>query len=325
MDERTATLILTKKLRSSGYVNVIMDPVVKSYLIDNAKSIVLDLHPGKLNVTPYEKKELEREFPESNYHFISHVEEARTYGYDFGSYILKNALVMPIALIGSIEEKVLEEKFYKDVPEDIAEAFGVLNISNFIRYYEIYSSHSRSDFPGLCYNLRNHTKPSDEKRILEFFEFVFTLPYEDRNKEVNREILNETSNIDFCKILIKEYSEGEQFKDYFSVLESWKQRKVIEKIKELPKQDKFLNSWLFQQGFTFELDYIELYKEDAQNFIAYFNRSSPELKELIVSDLLNCEFTNPEVIKFLEEKHSNLLRDTNFKDESSSSHPEDKN
>lgn len=153
------------------------------------------------------------------------------------------------------------------------------------------------------------------KDLLEgFIDFVFKIPDEDQNVGINKLILGmENASLDYTRILIEEYNQDRNFQEYFSVLDEERQEKVVKRIKNLSKQNMSLNSWLFSKGFALELDYIRLYKEDTEEFIRYFRKSSLEIQELIVSDLLNCDFINPEAISFLEEEYSDLLRDTAFK------------
>ncbi|MDP2907248.1 MAG: hypothetical protein Q8O03_04885, partial [Nanoarchaeota archaeon] len=105
------------------------------------------------------------------------------------------------------------------------------------------------------------------------------------------------------------------FKEYFSDLSKDVQEKAVEKIKCLPNQNTFLNSWLFSQGFDVKMSHLELYKNDTKAFITYFNRSEKYEKEVIVSDLFNCEHINKEAIEFLEKEYPQLLRDVSFKSE----------
>ncbi len=156
-----------------------------------------------------------------------------------------------------------------------------------------------------------------KKRLsdINFFDFVFSLPYEDQNMEVNKAVLKSLNDVDSCRILQKEYSNGKHFEDYFQVLNDETKKKVVENIKALPNQNKFLNSWLFNQGFHLDIDYLELYRKDTQGFINYFKRSDQHVQELIISDLFNCEDANKEVIEFLEKNYSSLLRDVSFKNE----------
>jgi len=290
MDKRTATITLAEKLRELGYSNRVRDQAIESYLLNNAKSVVLDLEEGRLNGKFYFSND-EAE-PRANYFFNIREGEGGNW-------------VTSVALIGEVEERILRKEFYKDVPDEVVKAFEVLEIPNFIEYYKTYSSLSEDDYFLLV------TKRFSSE---EFLNFVFSLPYEDQNIAVNKLSLQTIHSIDFCEVLLKEYLEDKHFKDYFSVLDEDMQKKVVDKIKASPRQNNFLNSWLFSKGFTLKLDYLELYKGDSGNFIDYFNKSDDELQKLIVSDIFNCEHTNPEVIKFLEEKYPHLLRDIAFKE-----------
>ena len=139
MDKRTATLTLTEKLRELGYYNQIEDPVVKSYLLDNAKSVILDLEEGRLKC----------EFcytSRSNYFF----------------YIGDGTGETSVALIGEVEERILRKKFYKDVPDEVVKAFEVLEIPHFIEHYKTYSLLSEDNFQG------DHTLSPDGEVYIPF-------------------------------------------------------------------------------------------------------------------------------------------------------------
>lgn len=389
MDKRKATLTLTEKLNELGCINFVTDPAVKSYLLNNARSVVLDLKKaGRIVIHSLEAYYFDsskfvsdninrdylpygiRDYTNANYFFIEK-------NYDSSS---SRIFVTPAAVIGKAEERALREKFYKNVPEEVSNAFETLNIPNFIDAYSVYSllnvdevlplslgiyrpfkkedkielgdiiQGSKSGRYYLIDKIRNdggiegyrfqdaslktpatgkkddtvHGECSSDYIIrvkkhlsdISFFNFVFVLPYEDQNIEINKSILKSLNDADSCKILQNEYSAGKYFIDYFSVLNEECQKKVVNHTKSLPKQNEFLNSWLFNQGFDVKIDYLTLYKEDAKKFIDYFKRSKPDLQELIVSDLFNSEHINKEVIEFLEKNYSNLLRDVSFKNES---------
>ncbi|MDP2908527.1 MAG: hypothetical protein Q8N77_01845, partial [Nanoarchaeota archaeon] len=148
----------------------------------------------------------------------------------------------------------------------------------------------------------------------DFLAFVFSLPYEEQNIKANKVLLKLLDEVDSCGIMLEEYSKDKLFKDYFAVLDEKCRKEVVRSIKALPKRNKFLDSWLFKEGFDIDVDYLKLYKEDTEGFIRYFEYHSTEVRKLIISDLLGYEHVNPEVIEFLEKKHSHLLRDTAFND-----------
>jgi len=379
MDKRTATLTLTEKLRELGYINLVSDTSVKSYLLDNAKSVVLDFKKGSLvpkgkqsiNLNRFGEDSLGTTFtncPKANYFFTEGGSiEKGNYAY------LKKAIITPVALIGEIEERVLKETFYKDMPDEMLTAFKVLNIPNFLRQYEAYSSFSDEDtelhvkglyFPfkeadvveigdiiqgaqSKRFYLVDKIKPNGDisgktfkdvflktpcgpssynecnlSAIIPikknypdyFFNFVFTLPYEDQNITANKVILK-SGKVDFCRILLEKYSKGRHFQEYFQVLDEEKQKLIVDKLKDLPEQNKFLNSWLFNQGFILELDYLDFYMNYSEKFIKYFSKSTQDVQELIVSDIFSCGHINQEVIDFLEKDYPDLLRDMAFKEE----------
>jgi len=390
MDKRKATLTLTEKLNELGCISMVTDPAVKSYLLSNAKSVVLDLKKSGRIVThciesysfdisklwsdtikadslPYNL----RDYKTANYFFIE-----KHYDSSGSSFF-----ATPASIVGEAEEKVLRESIYKNVPESVLKAFEVLEIPNFIDAYSIYSSLKGDEARILELGIYRPFKKEDKielgdiikgsksgryylvdkiksdgsiegyrfqdealktpatgekddhvhsdcnidyiipfkKRFSDtnFFDFIFSLPYEDQNIEINKTILKESINIDRFSILQKEYSTGKYFKDYFSVLNREVQETVVEKIKSFPNQNTLLNSWIFNQGFDVKMSHLELYKTNTQSFITYFERSEKCTQEVIVSDLFNCDHINKDVIAFLEKKYAHLLRDVSFKKETS--------
>lgn len=388
MDKKKATLTLTEKLKELGYISLVTDPAVKSYLLNNAKSVILDLKKAGRVIT---------HCVDSYYFSLSNFESETINrsmlpiglsGYTAANYFFteKNYdssgsrfFVTPAAIIGEVEEQVLREKLYKNVPEEVVKAFEVLNIQNFIDDYSVYSSLKIEGVLPSSFGIYRPFKKEDKvelgdiiqgatskryylvdkikndgsiegyrfqdealkipvegkkdgqkhsdcnkdfiipikKRLSDigFFDFVFSLPYGEQNIEANKAILKNLSDTASCKILQKEYSEGKYFKDYFSLLSEGCQKKVVDSIKSSPKQDVSLNSWLFSQGFDVKMSHLELYKNDTEAFITYFKRSEKYVKELIVSDLFNCDYINKGVIEFLEKEYSQLLRDVSFKNE----------
>ena len=147
MDKRTATLTLTEKLQQMGYVNLVADTAVKSYLLENTKSVILYLgndysrfiDSKEIDLskdTKYDKlslSNLKQKYPQANYLFA----EKNKYGLD-GK--LNNTFITPVAIIGEEEERILKKEYYKDVPYFVRKALEILDIPNFIADYETYSS-----------------------------------------------------------------------------------------------------------------------------------------------------------------------------------------
>lgn len=59
--------------------------------------------------------------------------------------------------------------------------------------------------------------------------------------------------------------------------------------------------------------YISLYKNDAEKFIRFFKkRHLHSDKKKILEGILECDFVNEEVIKYLDDYWQNLIRETGF-------------
>lgn len=180
MDKRTATLTLTEKLVNLGYISLVVDPAVKSYLLNNAKSVVLALkkgrirtvHLGELHYSRFKETLVPKgslpselgDFPEANYFFAEGGNSS-----DYGHY-LKNPLVTPVALIGEAEERVLKESFYKGAEDKVAKAFEVLNLPNFIGQYNFYCSWS-GELP-LPLQLKKGYRPFMEGEKVELGDII---------------------------------------------------------------------------------------------------------------------------------------------------------
>jgi len=165
----------------------------------------------------------------------------------------------------------------------------------------------------------------DEDFLNDFSEFVFSLPSEDQNINVNKEILRQSKNLDLVvDILINEYNGANKpaypgvplvngyFQEYFEALNRYVQERVVDSLKLVPRNPTY-DSFLWSGGFKdFELDYLSLYKEDAGKFIEYFNNRSPEERKVILGDVLKCEYMNQEVVEWLNAHESELLKEASF-------------
>ncbi|MBM3199603.1 hypothetical protein FJZ53_01610 [Candidatus Woesearchaeota archaeon] len=177
MDKRKATITLTEKLNGLGCISLVTDPAVKSYLLNNAKSVVLDLKKTGRVIThcldayyfdlhkftsdtidtinrdslPYGI----RDYTNANYFFIEKNPDSS------GSRIFAT----PAAIIGEAEERVLRENFYKNVPETILQALEELQILNFIDAYSIYSSLKPDEAQALKLGIYRPFKKKDKIEI----------------------------------------------------------------------------------------------------------------------------------------------------------------
>lgn len=60
------------------------------------------------------------------------------------------------------------------------------------------------------------------------------------------------------------------------------------------------------------LDYMQLYKKDSVEFLAYFSRNTDNSKIKILKDLFKSDFVNKEVIAWLEKHESEIMREAAF-------------
>ncbi len=147
-----------------------------------------------------------------------------------------------------------------------------------------------------------------------FFDFVFSLPYEDQNIEANKLILKQfPKSLDYKQVLVKEYSEGSHFCEYFDALSKDLQEKVVEALKNCPNKKPLYDSFLWSKGFKdIELDYLNFYKENTEIFIDYFSKRSVLEKKVILQDIMSCEFVNEEVANWLNQNEAELIREVGF-------------
>lgn len=149
---------------------------------------------------------------------------------------------------------------------------------------------------------------------LEFIKFVFTTPYEDQSIEMNKYLLKKFNHIlDVKTILLKEFKQGKHFKEYFELLEEGKQKEIVKLINQSGLQNSDYNSFLWLKGFKdVSLDYLKLYKGDSGRFIEYFTNRILEEKKVILKDLLECDFINDEIVEWLNQNETELVREVGF-------------
>lgn len=207
------------------------------------------------------------------------------------------------ALIGNKEVKNLQKMFYKNVDLEIIRAMNALKIEHFIGSYKSYKEDSSF--------LRYYREPKDMDK---FLELVFNIPYEDQVLENNKGILQRFYyHIDYVEILIREYSEGKYFQNYFNCLDSGNKKLVFDNLKNIKNRNPIHDSFLWANGFKeLNLDHLELYKNNAKNFIDYFTNRNLEEKKVILKDIMNSDFTNEEIIKWLNDTHLDLVREVGF-------------
>jgi len=160
------------------------------------------------------------------------------------------------------------------------------------------------------YFKRDHLLGKYADLLPSFLDFAFTLPYEDRNIEVDKELLKLFSReLDYVDILVKEYSQGEYFQEYFSCLDAGMQEKVVHALKSAPHNPAH-DPFLWKTGFReVDLDYLDLYKENAEGFIEYFSSKNPEERKIILKDIMDCDFVNGDVADWLNKNELELVKE----------------
>ncbi len=164
------------------------------------------------------------------------------------------------------------------------------------------------------YNILIYDSP-DDKLIHDFYRFAFEMPYEDQNIEANKGLLEKTPHLlDMDIILLREF-QGKHFKEYFEVLNAENQKRIVWKIKNSGMENTANNSFLWSEGFKeVNLDHMNLYMEDADGFIEYFQTKNPEEKKIIIRDVLACDHTNSNIENWLNENEIELIREASFSD-----------
>ena len=391
MDKRTATLTLTEKLQQMGYVNLVADTAVKSYLLENTKSVILYLGDDSSRFidakeidlskdTKYDKlslSNLKQKYPQANYLFA---EGNKT---KLGGESC-DTLITPAAIIGEEEERILKKEYYKDVPYFVRKALEVLEIQNFIADYETYSSIGTDIETGkseikLTFNKENSSqfyfpfKDSDSIEIgdiiqgkktdryylvekiesnkmigprfkdaelkipaninqgfceidslkpifklynitHEFKEFAFALPAQEHNIYLNQRILGTITNIEIITdILYNAYLDEKNFGEYFDVVNKDAQEQAFNALRQIQERNSTYDYFLWDKGFKeVNLDYMRLYKRDADEFIEYFKNREQDDKKTILKGIMNCDYTNDDVANWLHENEVELLREVSM-------------
>ena len=159
--------------------------------------------------------------------------------------------------------------------------------------------------------LKNIKRRYWDPLLSEFIDIVFfSLSYEEQNVDVNKKFLREYTDLGFVtNVLLKEYSKGKHFQEYFSSLKKEVQNEVVGILKNIPRNPLY-DHFLWYKGFKdFKLDIRILYKESSGDFIKYFKDKNVEEKKVILKDIMDYEFTNEKVAKFLNKKYLDLVRE----------------
>jgi len=153
-----------------------------------------------------------------------------------------------------------------------------------------------------------------KERLKQFWDFVFTIPYDDQNIKSNQAILkSHAGEIDYISILGDEYSKDRHFPEYFNCLDDLQQERVARSLKDTPERNIINDSFLWSKGFKeIPRDYMNLYKKDADEFIEYFKSRKQDDKKTILKDIMNCDYTNKTATKWLHENELELVREVSM-------------
>ncbi len=157
-------------------------------------------------------------------------------------------------------------------------------------------------------------KDTRMKMLKNLWNFVFTIPYNDQNIESNQEILkHHAGEIDYISILGDEYNKSRHFPEYFNCLNDLQQQRVVRCLKALPERNLTNDSFLWSKGFKeVNLDYMNLYKNDAEEFAEYFSSRNKEDKKIILKDIINCDYTNKYAADWLNKNELDLVREVSM-------------
>ena len=302
MDKEKAARILARELGDNIGRHLVFEECYKETLIKNSTYFeqienpvfytVKDQNINFAKTSEHITKELlslYKSFKYANYFFMQN----RSVTQD-ANFAQSHFIATPYALIDKSEEKNLEELYYKDVPENILDAMNVLSIDNYAENYRLYIKNS-----GI-YDQPNH-----------FFNFVFSIPHEDQNIECNKIYLKNNVVKDCVNILINEYAQGKSlhFQEYFDCLDYGSQERVVKQLTNVKERYLSQDYFLWSRGFNeIKLDYMQIYKENADNFIEYFKNKNQDDKKTILKRLMNCDYTNKAVADWMDKNEIKLLR-----------------
>ena len=153
-----------------------------------------------------------------------------------------------------------------------------------------------------------------KEMLKNFWDFVFTIPYNHQNIQSNQAILkSHAGEIDYISILGNEYNKGRHFPEYFNCLDDLQQQRVARCLKNTPERNIANDSFLWSKGFKeISRDYMDIYKKDADEFIEYFKSKKPDDKKTILKDIITCDYTNKAAANWLDENETELLREVSM-------------
>ncbi|MBM3199796.1 hypothetical protein FJZ53_02575 [Candidatus Woesearchaeota archaeon] len=307
------TLVKAIIKKDSGMIHI-KDSALIPYYLKNSKYMIEIEPEDKADTILYAHKETSREndFAAIKESGLKHAQQAG-FNYVFLSYLYGPdgtlvSIVNPFRIITDKEQDFLLRNFYKVAPEEVSKAAKELDLVIYDKIYSCYAQGRIDMFNDLL-----HENRESWHKYSPFFEFVFSLPYEDQNIESNKKILTiMPRTCDLVGIMSKEYAEGKHFQEYFGNLSHYEEAQVIEALKRLerkPDQDVFLLTRGYVMG---EESAITLYRNDANSFMRYFDKLGDESKKTLIEKIYEEPAVNHEVVAWLEKDYTDLLREVGF-------------
>ena len=155
---------------------------------------------------------------------------------------------------------------------------------------------------------------SYHQKLSEFMKLVLTLPQEEQNININERILKSLRDSNtLTEILRNEYLKGKTFARYFNAVNEKAQKETIKSLKSIQNRNLDYDLFLWNKGFKeVNLDYMNIYKKDSQEFIKYFKSRKPDDKKTILKGIMNCDYTNEDVANWMNENEIELLREVSM-------------
>lgn len=290
----------------------VKDSALIPYYLSNSKYMI-EVEPedkSELRFLTSQKPTIKEDFNHLKIEHLRLAKELNT-NYIFASTYYENhgvlvSVATPFLIISKKEEEFLLKNFYKDVPEEVSKAAGELRMVLYDKIYTYYMQGKMERFGDIL-----HSDVRSWDNYSPFLSFVFDLPYEDQNIESNKKILRAFS-YNPVGIVVKEYSEGKHFKEYFENISPFEGKKVVEALKDLERKPDH-DVYLLKKGFVLGEDSaVNLYRQDAQAFINYFRKLGNESRKIIIEKIYEDSFVNQEVVDWLEKSYTDILREVGF-------------
>lgn len=325
MELEKAILVLSNELARKDIKNCVYDSAIKQKLLETSRWTLLRDDKGRI-FSEYNK--IKADLLNLPNYFFQEVREKGTYSTD-------------VALIGQAEEKALREIFYKEMPEEIEDAFSRLGIQSFRELFELYSkdetaflekvkSFEKGDLIQLgrdgkgiytgneSFSLYGYKIAEKNPVTEQFLNFIFKMP-EEQNEELNKKVLQELSElVDFTEVLYEKYGEryterNANFLEYFNCTNERTRKKIIRRINLLDKtkQNNILNLELFKRGQEVYVKVLSMYETEPGYFRNFFSRTSDNERREILDTLFELpkEKINPDISKWLSENYAELVED----------------